>query len=262
LSIDYVGEFTTTWLGIGEGTTLNRLESRGYPHSLGIFYSAMTDYLGFLRASDEYKVMGLASYGEPEYLDDFRRILRVHPDGWYDLDLSWFCCHYRPGPRSGYFSERFLRRFGPPRRKGEPIEARHRNLAASAQRVLEEAALDKYVFQRDAYLRNLLESLLPALADAGVELIEQPLPRGSDAALAAINANPAFPVLIPDPATGLSTVTVTCWCTNTQAMIDGRWGFKRIPTALLNEWNISQESREAWFAAFQPELAVDPALSV
>jgi len=141
LSVDYVGEFATTWLGTGEGTAIKRLESRGYPHSLGVFYSGMTDYLGFLRASDEYKVMGLASYGEPEYLDEFRRIVRVRPDGWYDLDLSWFRCHYKPGPKSGYFSERFLRRFGPPRRKGDVIEERHRNLAASAQRVLEEAAL-------------------------------------------------------------------------------------------------------------------------
>lgn len=141
LSIDYVGEFTTTWLGVGEGTTLKRLESRGYPHSLGIFYSAVTDYLGFLRASDEYKVMGLASYGKPEYIDDFRRIVRVHPDGWYDLDLSWLCCHYKPGPQSGYFSEKFLSRFGAPRKQGEPIEERHRNMAASTQQVLEEAAL-------------------------------------------------------------------------------------------------------------------------
>ncbi|HOV73649.1 MAG TPA: carbamoyltransferase C-terminal domain-containing protein [Candidatus Hydrogenedentes bacterium] len=141
LSIDYVGEFAATWMGIGEGTRIRKLECRDYPHSLGVFYSAITDYLGFLRASDEYKVMGLASYGEPEYLDEFRRIVRVHADGQYRLDLSWFCCHYRPGPQSGYFSRKFLDRFGPPRRKGEPVEKRHRNLAASAQKILEEAAL-------------------------------------------------------------------------------------------------------------------------
>lgn len=82
----------------------------------------------------------------------------------------------------------------------------------------------------------------------------------ADAALAAINSNPAFPALIPDPATGERTVTVTCWCPRTQAMTDGRWGFKRIPTALLDEWNISQASREAWFSAFQPEMTTDPTI--
>ena len=141
LSIDYIGEWNVTWGGVGRGTRIDRLFSMDYPNSLGVFYTALTDYLGFLRASDEYKVMGLASYGEPEYLEDFRRIVRVKPDGGYDLDLSWFRCHYLPGSRYGYFSQKFLERFGPPRRKGEQIEKRHENLAASAQRVLEEAGI-------------------------------------------------------------------------------------------------------------------------
>lgn len=141
LSVDYVGEFTATWTGLGQGTRMTRLGHRDYPHSLGVFYSAITDYLGFLRASDEYKVMGLASYGEPEYLDTFRQILRTRPDGWYDLDLSWFVSHYLPGSRYGYFSKKFIDRFGPKRSKGEPIEERHRNIAASAQKALEEVVL-------------------------------------------------------------------------------------------------------------------------
>ena len=74
LCIDYVGEHATTWAGVGQGTAIGRVQSCNYPHSLGVFYSAITDYLGFLRASDEYKVMGLASYGEPEFYDDFARI--------------------------------------------------------------------------------------------------------------------------------------------------------------------------------------------
>jgi len=141
LSVDYVGEWAATWAGVGRGTQVERLRAANYPNSLGVFYSALTDYLGFLRASDEYKVMGLASYGEPAYLDDFRQIIRVRPDGWYATDRSWFVCHYLPGSIKGYFSRRFHDRFGPPRKKGEPIEERHRNVAASAQRVLEEAVL-------------------------------------------------------------------------------------------------------------------------
>ena len=141
LSVDYVGEFAATWTGVGEGTGVRALRQMNYPQSLGVFYSAITDYLGFLRASDEYKVMGLASYGEPEYYDEFRKIIYAKPDGWYGIDLSWAAWHYLPGSRCGYLSRKFIERFGPPRRKGEPIETRHRNIAASAQKVLEEAVL-------------------------------------------------------------------------------------------------------------------------
>ncbi len=141
LTIDYIGEWPVTWAGIGEGTQVRRLFSESYPNSLGVFYTAITDYLGFLRASDEYKVMGLASYGQPEYLDEFRKIVRFERGGRYQLDLSWFQCHYLPGSRHGYFSKQFLDRFGPPRNKGESIEDRHANIAASAQAVLEETVL-------------------------------------------------------------------------------------------------------------------------
>ncbi len=141
LSIDYVGEWDCTWWGVGEGTSIRRLRSWHYPNSLGVFYSAITDYLGFLRASDEYKVMGLASYGEPEYLDDFLKMLRPADEGGYDIDLSWTQWPWLPGSRRGYFSEKFTRRFGPPRKKHEPVETRHQNIAASAQRALEEVVL-------------------------------------------------------------------------------------------------------------------------
>jgi len=142
LSIDYIGEWAATWLGIGRGTDLACLKTINYPHSLGVLYSAITDYLGFRRASDEYKVMGLASYGEPEFEKEFDQIVTQSSDGSYRLDLSWFQCHYAPGSRVGYFSPKFYERFGPPRRPDEPIEERHRNLAASAQRVLEKTVLN------------------------------------------------------------------------------------------------------------------------
>jgi len=141
LTLDYIGEYTATWMGVGEGTTLRCLRQIPYPNSLGVFYSAITDYLGFERASDEYKVMGLASYGEPEFYDDFAQFIRITLDGLYEIDLSWAAWHYLPGSRCGYFSKKFIDRFGPPRKKGEPIEKRHENIAASAQRILEEACL-------------------------------------------------------------------------------------------------------------------------
>ncbi len=143
LTIDYIGEWDVTWAGVGRGTSIRKLKSAHYPNSLGVFYTALTEHLGFRRASDEYKVMGLASYGEPEFYDEIRdKVIRKRDDGWYDIDLSWLICHYAPGSRCGYFSKKFAERFGPPRRKDEPIERRHENLAASVQRVLEDVALN------------------------------------------------------------------------------------------------------------------------
>jgi hypothetical protein len=84
----------------------------------------------------------------------------------------------------------------------------------------------------------------------------------ADAALAQINSNPAFPVMIPDPATDERTVSVPCWCQATRLTADGRWGFRRIPSNVLDEWSISEESRAAWLAAFQPEIVTDPILVV
>ena len=141
LSVDYIGEMTSTWAGVGHGTKIRALHEIKYPHSLGVFYSAITDYLGFERANDEYKVMGLASYGEPEYLNDFRDIVRPHADDWYRINLAWTAYQRVPGSTKGYFSSKFLKRFGPPRANGEAIEDRHRNIAASAQAVLEETVL-------------------------------------------------------------------------------------------------------------------------
>ncbi len=157
LTIDYIGEWTSTWQGVGRGTKIEQLHAIDYPHSLGVFYSAITDYLGFQRASDEYKVMGLAPYGEPEYYEDFRQI--VAPNGRlgdYQINLDWTAYQYQPGSKRGYFSEKFLKRFGDPRRKGEDVEARHRNIAASAQKVLEEAVLRMArALQAETGLKNL-----------------------------------------------------------------------------------------------------------
>jgi len=141
LSIDYIGEFASTWLGYGEESTIKELHAIDYPHSLGVFYSAITDYLDFLRASDEYKVMGLASYGEPEFYDEFKKIVVDDGENWYKMDPSWMAYHYLPGSRHGYFSDKFIKRFEPPRKKDEPVEERHRNIAASAQKILEDRVM-------------------------------------------------------------------------------------------------------------------------
>jgi carbamoyltransferase len=141
LTIDYIGEWHATWAGVGRGTDLECLYAEHYPNSLGVFYSALTDYLGFLRASDEYKVMGLASYGEPTFYDDFKAIIQARPNGRYVIDLSYMVSHYLPGSRFGYFSKKFIDKFGPKRQKGEPVTEHHQNIAASVQKVLEDVVL-------------------------------------------------------------------------------------------------------------------------
>ncbi len=141
LSVDYVGEWAATWTGVGNGTQMRCLRSQNYPYSLGVFYSAITDYLGFLRASDEYKVMGLASYGKPEYYEAMKALIQPTPDGLYTMDLSWTQWPYLPGSRFGYFSKKFIDTFGPKRMKGESVTEHHENMAASAQKLLEEIVL-------------------------------------------------------------------------------------------------------------------------
>lgn len=77
-------------LGEGSGNQIKVSEHVEFPHSLGLFYLALTQYLGFLQYGDEYKVMGLAAYGAPTYLDDFRKIPRLQKDGAFELDLDFF----------------------------------------------------------------------------------------------------------------------------------------------------------------------------
>jgi carbamoyltransferase len=156
LSADGLGDFASSMWGTGRG---NRMEIEGsiaFPHSLGLYYSAVTQYLGFLKFGDEYKVMGLAAYGEPENLEAFRDILRFSPNGGsfgFKLGLDYFT-HHRTGPEMSWaesdatpvlgkmFSDAMPKRLGgPARRPEEPLEQRHRNLAASLQARLEEVYL-------------------------------------------------------------------------------------------------------------------------
>ncbi|MCA1668382.1 MAG: carbamoyltransferase [Thermomicrobia bacterium] len=125
LTLDGRGERATTTYSVGCGTHLERLGQVNMPHSLGMLYEEVTDYLGFLRSSDEYKVMALASFGAPRYLDAFRDIVRMGEDGQYTVAQPL----------------RLEERFGPRRLKGGPTEQRHYDIAHSLQLVLEESVL-------------------------------------------------------------------------------------------------------------------------
>lgn len=147
LSIDGAGDFTTTMLGRAKGSSLEVMESIDFPHSLGVFYSAMTQLLGFPYYGDEYKIMGLAPYGNPIYVEALRDVIQIIPDGLFKLNLSYF-----QSPHKGYvhyseehlplvhtlFNEKMEERFGKLRKKEEALTQYHKDLAASVQRITEE----------------------------------------------------------------------------------------------------------------------------
>jgi carbamoyltransferase len=146
ISIDGSGDFTTTMTGVGKGNEMKVLDSVDFPHSIGIFYTAFTQLLGFPHYGDEYKVMGMAPYGEPNYVDKLRKVLQLTKNGLFKLDLSYF----RKGTKGvisygddhipvvqPMYSEKMSREFGEPRKKDEPLTQYHKDLAASVQKMTE-----------------------------------------------------------------------------------------------------------------------------
>ncbi len=147
LSVDGFGDFVSSMWGSGTDRRISVDGEIGFPHSLGIFYTAITQYLGFPHYGDEYKVMGLAPYGKPSMLDEMRDIVRVKR-GRFTLNLDYFTHHsagldmvWQGGaPVIGpVFSQHLIERLGPARAADDPIEQRHKDLAASMQAMYEEA---------------------------------------------------------------------------------------------------------------------------
>jgi len=139
-TLDGTGEETTTLFSRGQGTRIQPLKRIKLPHSLGQFYSAVTNLLGFdMFGGDEWKVMGLAAYGEPEYYDFFsNRVLTTN--GNYDFRVNIRTLDHHLAKRY-QFSDEIICALGPPRRPDEPIGERHQNIASSAQKVLEDVVL-------------------------------------------------------------------------------------------------------------------------
>lgn len=112
LAVDGVGEWATTTLSIGKGTKIDILKEIRFPHSLGLLYSAFTAFLGFEVNEGEYKVMGMAPFGTPRYVDKVYKVVRAHSDGSFELDMDYFQFHHST---SRTFSEKFEQLFGRPR---------------------------------------------------------------------------------------------------------------------------------------------------
>ena len=148
VSVDGFGDFASAAWGRGQGQRIEVEEKVYFPHSLGIFYQALTQYLGFPNYGDEYKVMGLAPYGEPKFLPEMRRIVALHDDGTFRLDLDYFRHHkekveheWENGePKVGaLFSDALADLLGPARQKSEELTQRHKDIARSIQAMYEEA---------------------------------------------------------------------------------------------------------------------------
>jgi len=137
LTIDGVGEWATTTLGRAKGNDIKIEKEIHFPHSLGLLYSAMTAHLGFKVNDHEYKVMGLAPYGKPTYYDKLKKVIKVNDDGSVRLDMSYFIYHYK----SRMPSRKFIKEFGPTRKREEKVEQEHKDMAASLQKLTEEILL-------------------------------------------------------------------------------------------------------------------------
>ena len=135
VTVDGVGEWATATIGKGEGTDVRILKEIRYPHSLGLLYSAITYYLGFRVNSAEYKVMGLAPYGKPAYVEQMKKLITVKDDGGFRLDMRYFT--YEHGLTMT--GRRLEKLFGEPRREPEgPLTQFHKDVAMSLQIITEE----------------------------------------------------------------------------------------------------------------------------
>jgi carbamoyltransferase len=145
-TFDGVGEWTTTSYGVGSGHRVDRFEEVQFPHSLGLLYSTITSYLGFEVNEGEYKVMGLAPYGKPRYVDQVRALVHSQRRGQFRLDLSYF--DFITGDRM--FSDALPALFGrPPRPPESELESFHEDVARSLQVVLEDILLEKIRYLHD-----------------------------------------------------------------------------------------------------------------
>lgn len=169
MSIDGFGDFASTMIAVGEGKSFKVLDRVLFPHSLGVFYTAICQFIGYDRYGDEGKVMGLAPYGQPTYLDLMRQIVREAPNGKFELDLDYFV-HHSEGVDYGHdeeghptvaplYSDKLVKKLGPARVRGGELTQRDMDLARSLQARLEEVYMHVL---NDLHARTGLDALCVA----------------------------------------------------------------------------------------------------
>ena len=157
VTLDGRGEFETACVFDGSAAELRLRHRTVYPHSFGYFYSMITRYLGFRPQHDEYKVMGLAAYGEPDLVERVQKLLQVDStNGQLSLDLRYFDHHRRPSQARSLFSRRLVDLLGPPREPNEEISDRHAAVAHAAQKVLESGIREYLKYARRVVPRRKL----------------------------------------------------------------------------------------------------------
>lgn len=147
LTVDGVGEWATTTYGTGKGDNIDLFEEVHFPHSIGLLYSTITSYLGFLVNNGEYKVMGLAPYGEPLYVDNMRKLIQLNENGQFKLNMEYF--DFIKGNRM--YTDLLPELFGrAPRERESEMEQFHMDVAKSLQVVLEETLIEKanYLYEK------------------------------------------------------------------------------------------------------------------
>ncbi len=150
LSIDGFGDFLSTMWGFGKGNNVEVDDYVTFPHSLGMLYQAITQYLGFANYGDEYKVMGMAAYGEPKFIDEIKQLIKPVENGKFELNIDYFN-HPIEGVSmefdGGYptignvFSKKMINLLGDQRSKEDPVEQKHKDIACSLQKVYEETLI-------------------------------------------------------------------------------------------------------------------------
>jgi carbamoyltransferase len=165
ISVDGFGDFVSTVTGFFDGKKINKFNEVLFPHSLGLFYTAMTQYLGFMNYGDEYKVMGLAPYGEPKYIYQLKKIVKYDNKKLFRLNLKYFLHHtgnvemtwLNGEPKIGQvFSGELEKLLGPHRKKNENLLQFHKDIAASTQKFFEEILIN---IVNDLYQKNKNENL-------------------------------------------------------------------------------------------------------
>ena len=165
ISVDGFGDFASTLTGFYDGKNIHKFNEVLFPHSLGLFYTAITQYLGFLKYGDEYKVMGLAPYGEPIYYEKIKNLLIKKKDGLFNLNLNYFLHHtgnvemtWLTGePKIGLvYGKKLIELLGPSRENDDKIEQHHMDIAASTQKIYEEFLFD---MANNLYEKNKNDSL-------------------------------------------------------------------------------------------------------
>ena len=165
ISVDGFGDFVSTVTGYFDGKKITKFNEVLFPHSLGLFYTAMTQYLGFMNYGDEYKVMGLAPYGEPKYIYQLKKIVKYDNKKLFRLNLKYFLHHtgnvemtwLNGEPKIGQvFSSELEKLLGPHRKKNENLLQFHKDIAASTQNFFEEILIN---IVNDLYQKNKNENL-------------------------------------------------------------------------------------------------------